>query len=251
MSATNRTTNYNLPIFIETDKPAWLVDFNGAMRSIDAQMKTNADAIATKSPILTFNDTADIDFTKSGDIVTANLSSGIAGTISRAMVKPVSAPASQQFATIDATNNQQMVSIGNGLTLENNTLNAIDLNLTDTGTPTLTTNYGTILNNSLRYALNSDASIGKIYGYISVSGLPSSGACVLTTNIYAEATGEAYNIFPTGITLFGNSYQNSGVILDVAADGRISIRFAIYGSVAYLYIMPCIYFFANFGDTPI
>lgn len=45
MSATNATTNYSLPLFIGTDKPAWLVDWNSAMSAIDAQMKVNATAI--------------------------------------------------------------------------------------------------------------------------------------------------------------------------------------------------------------
>ena len=45
MSATNATTNYSLPLFIGTDKPAWLVDWNGAMTAIDGQMKTNATDI--------------------------------------------------------------------------------------------------------------------------------------------------------------------------------------------------------------
>ena len=45
MSATNTTTNYSLPLFIGTDKPAWLVDWNSAMTDIDAQMKVNATAI--------------------------------------------------------------------------------------------------------------------------------------------------------------------------------------------------------------
>lgn len=45
MSATNATTNYSLPLFIGTDKPAWLVDWNSAMTDIDAQMKVNATAI--------------------------------------------------------------------------------------------------------------------------------------------------------------------------------------------------------------
>lgn len=39
MSATNSTTNYSLPIFIGTDKPAWLTDWNGAMNSIDTAIK--------------------------------------------------------------------------------------------------------------------------------------------------------------------------------------------------------------------
>ena len=52
MSATNATTNYSLPLFIGTDKPAWLVDFNGAMSAIDAQMKVNAtDILANATSI--------------------------------------------------------------------------------------------------------------------------------------------------------------------------------------------------------
>jgi hypothetical protein len=39
MSATNATTNYNFPLFIGTDEPAWLVDWNSAMSAIDAAIK--------------------------------------------------------------------------------------------------------------------------------------------------------------------------------------------------------------------
>lgn len=41
MSATNQTTNLHLPLFVGSDKPAWLVDFNGAMNSIDTAVGTN------------------------------------------------------------------------------------------------------------------------------------------------------------------------------------------------------------------
>lgn len=46
MSSTNHTTNYNLPQFVGTDKPAWLGDINPAMSAIDTQMKANADGVA-------------------------------------------------------------------------------------------------------------------------------------------------------------------------------------------------------------
>ncbi len=46
MSSTNHTTNYGLSQFLGTDKPAWLVDYNGDMAAIDTQMKANADAAA-------------------------------------------------------------------------------------------------------------------------------------------------------------------------------------------------------------
>lgn len=44
MSATNATANYNLPLFIGTDKPAWLTDWNGAMNAIDGAIATVASA---------------------------------------------------------------------------------------------------------------------------------------------------------------------------------------------------------------
>lgn len=47
MSATNHTLNYGLSQFLGTDKPAWLVDYNGDMALIDAGMKENADNIST------------------------------------------------------------------------------------------------------------------------------------------------------------------------------------------------------------
>lgn len=50
MSATNKTTHYELPSFIASDKPAWLVDWNGAMAAIDAaiyEAKQEADSSGT------------------------------------------------------------------------------------------------------------------------------------------------------------------------------------------------------------
>ena len=40
MSATNSTSTINLPLFIGTDKPAWLTDWNGAMNVIDGAIAT-------------------------------------------------------------------------------------------------------------------------------------------------------------------------------------------------------------------
>lgn len=39
VNASNGTDNYGLPIFIATDKPAWLLDWNGAMVAIDSLFK--------------------------------------------------------------------------------------------------------------------------------------------------------------------------------------------------------------------
>ena len=50
MSATNSTANYELPIFLATDKPAWLTDWNGAMNAIDTAIhsaQSTADGAQT------------------------------------------------------------------------------------------------------------------------------------------------------------------------------------------------------------
>lgn len=50
MSATNRTANYGFPIFIGTDIPSWLIDWNNAMTLLDtaiAGAKTVADTAQT------------------------------------------------------------------------------------------------------------------------------------------------------------------------------------------------------------
>ena len=43
-NATNSTPNYGLPLFVATDKPAWLVDWNNTMTEIDTKLKEIADA---------------------------------------------------------------------------------------------------------------------------------------------------------------------------------------------------------------
>ena len=50
MSHTNSTTNYNLPQFLTTDKPAWLTDINNAFADIDTGIhaaQTKADTAFT------------------------------------------------------------------------------------------------------------------------------------------------------------------------------------------------------------
>lgn len=47
MSYTNKTTHYELPQYVATDKPKYLTDFNETMATIDGQMYTNATAAAT------------------------------------------------------------------------------------------------------------------------------------------------------------------------------------------------------------
>ena len=63
MGHTNSTTNYNLPQFVTTDKPAWLTDINGAFSAIDSGIHTaQTDATTAKNTA----DSAQSDATAAG-----------------------------------------------------------------------------------------------------------------------------------------------------------------------------------------
>ena len=255
MSATNTTTNYSLPIFIGSDKPAWLVDFNGAMNAIDAQMKVNADAIATKSPILTFNDTTEIDFTKSGNTITANLASGVSDKVGRALVTPIAAPAAEQIVAINTSGVQDALTIGSGLSVSNGAIMAIDLNLDVKGTATLSgfPTGITLGTGKVSYAINADRTVGKVYGGFNFTATSSatSARFNIDTGINVAATGEDYFIEAAGLSLNYSASDYTGVNLYVNASGRVFIETKAFpGTPAYIYLWPCIYFFKDFGDTP-
>lgn len=59
MSATNSTANYGLPVFVSSDVPSWLTDWNGAMGDIDTAIAA-AKATADSALLASGNNTTDI-----------------------------------------------------------------------------------------------------------------------------------------------------------------------------------------------
>ena len=97
MAATNHTENYNLSQFVGTDRPTWLGDYNSDMTKIDAQLKQNADDIAsaTVGGLTSVSHTADL--TGNG---TSGSPLGVAATIAR----KTDIPDTSGFATTGALN---------------------------------------------------------------------------------------------------------------------------------------------------
>ena len=95
MTATNRTENYNLSQFVGTDRPTWLVDYNGDMAKIDMQMKQNADDIASASAgrLTSVSHTADL---------TGNGTSGSPLGVASTIAKKADIPDVNRFATTSA-----------------------------------------------------------------------------------------------------------------------------------------------------
>lgn len=95
MTATNHTENYNLSQFVGSDRPTWLGDYNGDMAKIDAQLKRNADDIASAAEggLATVEHTTDL--TGNG---TSGSPLGVADTIAR----KTDIPDTSGFATTNA-----------------------------------------------------------------------------------------------------------------------------------------------------
>ena len=95
MTATNKTANYELSQFVGTDRPTWLGDYNGDMAKIDAQMKQNADDIASAAAggLTSVSHTADL---------TGNGTSGSPLGVADTIAKKTDIPNVSGFATTSA-----------------------------------------------------------------------------------------------------------------------------------------------------
>ena len=95
MTATNKTTNYELSQFVGTDRPTWLGDYNSDMSKIDTQLKQNADDIAsaTAGGLTSVHHTADL---------TGNGTSGSPLGVADTIAKKTDIPDVSGFATTSA-----------------------------------------------------------------------------------------------------------------------------------------------------
>jgi hypothetical protein len=95
MTATNKTANYELSQFVGTDRPTWLGDYNSDMSKIDAQLKRNADDIASAAAggLTSVSHTADL---------TGNGTSGSPLGVASTIAKKTDIPDVRGFATTSA-----------------------------------------------------------------------------------------------------------------------------------------------------
>ena len=274
-SSTNKTTNYDLPQFVGTDKPTWLGDVNQAMADIDAGMHTNATAIESMA----------------SDVATASAAASQASQDVSALTSTVNTLSSDVTAVTTTANNAQSTAtsalntantangnIGNlsQLTTTDKTSIVNSINEVKTNSDTFETNItnyltlsdnrdllnpqsesgGSITNNSMRIALNSDGSLGKIYGGAKITNATSQ-AKILFTNTGINANSEfiinnAGFVRRTSDQLVTNA--NIRIIPPTGSQTSASVELisgitaAVSGELIFNFI-PCLLFFTDFGDT--
>lgn len=270
MSATNKTSNYELPLFIGTDKPSWLGDFNGAMNAIDTAIKGRADDIsslqtrmtATETVANTASSNASTALTNANNAQTsANTAQTTADTANTAAAAAQSTAntALSNATTAQSTADTAQATATSALTTANLATSEIDkLNLVNFDTfdnSDMTANYGTISSvSSISVATNSDGSIGKIYGRIAVTA-PNTVNDVEVT-IANTRIRPSQQIIITGSTL-RNWYVNNNIndvaataSIIIATNGTIKLKANCASGVERVDInaMACLLFFKDFGD---
>lgn len=242
MSSTNKTTNYNLSQFIGTDKPAWLADYNQDMSKIDTQMKANDDTATGADGKATTNATNIGDLTYLSTTAKNNLV---------AAVNEVDSNTETAQNTANSANNTASTALSKANTLES----SLNLStITDSLSPTVSA--GSITYNNLKSARNSDNSIGKLYGKITIN-LANTSATSVTITIP-----NVFDTVPASFSLNGLAFRQlskNGVWqgFDLAGytintNGSISLTAGVFGDSTTLELLfvASVIFLKSFGDQP-
>lgn len=227
MSHTNTTANYNLPQFIGTDKPSWLTDVNGAMTSIDTQMKANADANTTTAGNVT--SLTERVTTAEGNITT--LGSQLSTTANVA-----------SSASTTATN-------------ANTKANALEayFNINTFSDLTVSANRGTISNSKMKSAINASGSFGKVYGIVDINGAGGTSPLVITLSDTGMRPATAITINSGAMfTVYDSRGFRYMEVADmtISTNGTVTISIPVQAdyTIVRCMITPYVIFAQDFGD---
>lgn len=305
MASTNQTTNYSLSQFIGTDKPAWLGDYNQDMSKIDTAMKANADANATTATTVAGHtsqiagNSADIasiqgDVTALGTRVSTletkdtqqdSAIQSAQGDATTALTKATASEANintlqtavgsntSDISTLTNNLNALTTEVANNKTELQNFEKAFELsNITSCDGSDLGLSQLSYCSGSLTLAKNSDETIYKMYGRITMGNSTASSQNIplvsipglngyygiKTTLKFTGTIPEAY-LVNMGMSNFRGSGANVTVVDEsyfaVGTDGYIYIWALTINSIdltanterKFSYA-PCVFFNSNFGD---
>lgn len=243
MSATNSTPNYGLPQYLPTDKPTYLGDFNKAMLDIDTNMKSiDNKAEGAEGSIATIQATANQALENAN---TAQQTAEQADT--KAEQAGTKADVAKTTAdTAKNTANSALNTANNAKTTADNVLS--NLNLTPTTyTPVAVSGCTISGTDKITVAVNSDGSIAKIYGNITINNTAQSKQIRITNTPLRPAS--EFTVNPIGFVSTANDvcYNIRGV---VSTNGTITFNvFGASSGISNIIIFPCLYFIKDFGDV--
>ena len=262
---TNSTQNYNLPQFIGSDKPTWLGDVNTAMSTIDTAMGTNASNISSLGTRVT-----------SAEGIASQASTDVAGLTSTVNTL------SDNVTTVTTTANNAQSTATSALNTANSASDKADsatsaitaltprvtacensisnFNLTTYGESNVTKSTGTYDVESgakLYYATNSDGSLAKIYGQVTVGNITNGGIAKISTPLRPESditiNGGCNHIVYTfsGSNLALKRWGNTSYTIKTNGDVEFNVYKIANGDSQRFTFINSLIFVKDFGDTPV
>lgn len=240
MSHTNTTANYNLPQFTGTDKPSWLTDVNGAMTSIDTQMKANADSAITASGL------AESISTSVGEVSNLNTTnkSNVVSAINEVNNNLITTANTATNAGTTATNASKAV---------NELIKYLDLTSFNDLNATSSSGYLTLSANTLKSAVNADGTLGRIYGKIDIVGTGNATATITLSDTGFRpkesftVSGFAYAIINVGTT-YARYFSDMNLTFNTNGTVSISGIGVFNGMGGRIFMQTGLIFAKNFGD---
>lgn len=240
MASTNKTTNYQLSQYVGTDKPTYLGDYNNDMLKIDTAIKNNSNNIESVSETAnTANTNANTASTNantalSNSTTAINTANTANSTANSALAKAV--------ANEGAINNFNLTSFSN-VTVFNKTAS------------------GTIRPNSqINIATNTDGSLAKIYGQITISGVTNSDQNLGKITFSTPLRPSEELIIAGGIICANYNSAGTAIIgnylkeFKLKTNGDIEVSYNYVTSSGEMWramFINSLIFVKNFGDTPI
>lgn len=221
-ASSNKTANYDLSQYVDTDKPSYLGDYNSDMEKIDTAIHTNATNItATSATAETAKTTADTALSNASDADTK--ATNAQSTATSALNKAVQNEASINKFNL---NNIQKINV-NGMSISGGTITGADITIAKDDSDSIMKIYGLIF--------------GKATGPITIT---------IPCNLTVESE---YSIYPAGIN--SQVTDNLGITIINAQELKVqnnqltlTLDNTNFGNYSII-LMPCIYFNKSFNDS--
>lgn len=206
MSATNSTANYELPIFLATDKPAWLTDWNGAMQAIDTAIHS-AQATADGAQTTAGTAVADIaTINASLTTITGNITSltttvnGNTGAINTINSLIGNGQPTTEDKTIIGAINEIYAMIGGGSSV---TADVVSYDNTDSG----------LSATNVQDALDEIVSAIPSAGYVLVTGTLTAGQTTVTLSDASILATSYIDVYTDGGVPYVSAVQSVGSVV--------------------------------------
>ena len=243
MASTNKTTNYELSQYVGTDKPTYLGDYNGDMLKIDTAIHGVATSVGTETGRINVLENnvgtmSSLDTTDKTSLVNA--------------INEVNTNSNNNATNIGTLSNLDTYNKSTLVNAINEVVNKFNFSYKSL-TPTLESGsgYSFIGTPNLNSAYNSDGSIGKIYGTLTLDG----SNVDANKKLYLSDTGlrPESDITINGllIKMNRNDYQTYSQSYTLKTDGTVeTVINSIQPGARFMFIAGLI-FAKDFGDTPI